>query len=156
MWYDAVADGGTPMCEALRQAATHLLDWCDAHPNNFPPVVIHLTDGESTDGNPESIGEQLRQISTDDGQLIFMNCFSSVGATDEDGIAFPSSDNRLPTDYARLLYRMSSTLPTLMVETARNKRFAVDEQSRAFIWRASTEQIIEFLQIGTSHAANTR
>ena len=25
-------------------------EWCDAHPNSYPPTILHVTDGQSTDG----------------------------------------------------------------------------------------------------------
>src|SRR5205823_793651 len=42
IWFDAKADDGTPMCAAIKLAAETLLDWCDAHPASFPPVVLNL------------------------------------------------------------------------------------------------------------------
>jgi hypothetical protein len=40
------------MCGALGQAQTVVQSWLSQHPDCFPPVVIHITDGESTDGDP--------------------------------------------------------------------------------------------------------
>src|SRR5579884_1283280 len=51
IWFDAVCKGGTPMCAALDAAATILSGWLAQHPDSFPPIVINITDGESTDGN---------------------------------------------------------------------------------------------------------
>ncbi|MBI3950237.1 MAG: VWA domain-containing protein [Acidobacteria bacterium] len=52
IWLDPVHNGGTPMCEALRRAKSLLEGWVVAHPTSYPPTVIHITDGESTDGDP--------------------------------------------------------------------------------------------------------
>jgi hypothetical protein len=54
IWFDAVAKGGTPMCGALRRARSILEPWVLEHPDSFPPIVINITDGESTDGDPTS------------------------------------------------------------------------------------------------------
>lgn len=32
-----------------------MVAWCDAHPDSYPPTVLHVTDGESNDGEPEEI-----------------------------------------------------------------------------------------------------
>ena len=53
VWFNPKNAGGTPMCAALTRAAELLVEWCDAHPRSYPPTVIHVTDGMSTDGSPE-------------------------------------------------------------------------------------------------------
>ena len=52
IWFDPTADNGTPMCEAFQKATGIIQNWLEQHPESFPPVVINITDGESTDGNP--------------------------------------------------------------------------------------------------------
>ncbi len=49
VWYRRPPKGvmsGTPMCAALDYVRIFAAEWCANHPNGFPPVVIHLTDGE--------------------------------------------------------------------------------------------------------------
>ena len=53
IWFDPVANGGTPMCKAAAEAHRILKGWLKGHRDCFPPVVIHITDGEATDGNAE-------------------------------------------------------------------------------------------------------
>jgi len=74
VWFSPEASGGTPMCEAIRLAAQEVAMWCDAHPDAYPPTVLHVTDGESSDGDPESLANQLTQISTNDGEVLFSTC----------------------------------------------------------------------------------
>lgn len=50
VWFDPHASGGTPMCAALRMAGKLVADWCREHPRSFPPTVLHISDGEATDG----------------------------------------------------------------------------------------------------------
>jgi len=148
VWFSAKADGGTPMCDALTLAAGVLVDWCDAHPDSFPPVVIHLTDGGSTDGDPEPISNQVRQISTNDGQVILMNVY--VSAKGARSIAFPETDESLNDPFAELLFRMSSTLVASMARAAIDLGYQdATEKSRAFMFNAKTEDIVSFFEIGT-------
>ena len=135
------------MCAALVLAAQSLLDWADAHPSAFPPVLIHLSDGEPTDGDPEPLSHDIRQISTDDGQVTFMNIHISGVSSRE--IAFPDSDQTLPDQYARLLFRMSTILPPAMTSRAREHGFEVHDESRAFMFNAKAEKIVQFFDIGT-------
>ncbi|NIL95916.1 MAG: VWA domain-containing protein, partial [Planctomycetales bacterium] len=52
VWIDPVAEGGTPMCHVLHHAHGLLKKWITAHSDSFPPLVVHITDGESQDGDP--------------------------------------------------------------------------------------------------------
>ncbi len=153
VWFDPRADGGTPMCAALNLAGQTLIDWCEAHPASFPPVVLNLTDGESTDGDPEIFAEQLRQIATDDGEAILYN--AHITRLPQAPIAFPDSEGVLPDQFARLLFRMSSPLVGGTLEAARREGYRVGERSRGYMYNVKTEQVIQFFDIGT-RAANLR
>ena len=147
VWFEPVASGGTPMREALTKAAEELVIWCDAHPESYPPTVLHVTDGASTDGDPEEIAGHLRQIRTNDGELLLLNIH--VSALGNDPIRFPASDSGLPDDYAKLLFRMSSQLPDHLVRFAQEKGNKVGTESRGFMFNAEAAEIVDFFDIGT-------
>src|SRR5262249_5046515 len=73
VWYrkppDAAMNGG-PTGAALEYVKNIASAWCDSHRSSFPPVVIHLTDGEANDGDPEPRAEGLKALSTQDGSLL--------------------------------------------------------------------------------------
>jgi len=149
VWFEARADGGTPMCEAITRAAEELVRWCDAHPDSYPPTVLHITDGASTDGDPEELAKHLQQIQTGDGPVLMFNLhLGSTGAP----IEFPSSESVLGDEYARMLFRMSSPIPQHLAEVAQEKGFAVNSESRAFMFNAEAAQLVEFFDIGTRAA----
>lgn len=83
VWFEAAANGGTPYAgEASTKAIEEMAIWCDAHSEKLPTDSYHITDGESTDGNPEDIASQLRLISTNDGEVLLLNLHvSSEGGT---------------------------------------------------------------------------
>lgn len=99
VWFEPKNSGGTPMCEAMRRAAEVLVEWSDAHPNCYPATVIHVTDGQSTDGDPEQIAAQLRQISTNDGQVLLFNLH--IDATESAPVIFPATEGVLPDQYSK-------------------------------------------------------
>ncbi len=147
VWFEPQASGGTPMCEAITKAAEELVGWCDSHPGCYPPTVLHITDGESTDGDPESMASQLRQIQTNDGASLLFNLHvSSVGSAP---IEFPASETGLPDAYSKMLFRMSSQLPDHLIRFAREKGFSVGMESRGFMFNADAIQIVDFFDIGT-------
>jgi hypothetical protein len=90
--------------------ACELLDtWIAEHPDSFPPIVIHLTDGESSDGDPTPYANSLKQRATSDGNVLFLNCcLSSVAAG---SCLFKENDEALSDGHARRLFEMSSFLP---------------------------------------------
>lgn len=147
VWFDPIATGGTPMREALTKAAEELVVWCDSHPESYPPTILHVTDGESTDGDPEEIAGHLRQIRTNDGEVLILNIHvSSLG---NDPIRFPASDASLPDNYAKLLFRMSSPLPEHLTRFAHEKGHVVSSESRGFMFNAEAAELVDFFDIGT-------
>lgn len=147
VWFEALASGGTPMCQAITKAAEELVAWCDSHPNCYPPTVLHITDGESTDGNPEPLASQLSQIQTSDGPVLMFNLHVSTSGAN--AVEFPASENGLPDEYAKLLFKMSSPLPEHLIRVAQEKDFKVGMESRGFMFNADAVQIVDFFDIGT-------
>lgn len=147
IWFDAIANGGTPMCEALTRAHQILSDWLAQHPGCFPPIVINITDGEATDGDPTAAATKLQDLTSDDGNILLFNVhLSSQRAAP---IEFPDSEAGLPDKYAELLFRLSSALPEYMRSIAQQEGFAVSENTRGFVFNADMVAVIRFLDIGT-------
>jgi hypothetical protein len=155
VWFDAVANAGTPMCAGLRQAQAILQPWVATHPSAYPPIVINLTDGEATDGDPIGPAQALKQLATDDGNVLVFNChISSAMGTP---VVFPEEETGLPPDaYARQLFQMSSVLPQTLREAAKSTGFAVGSQARGFAFNAELVDVIRFLDVGTRSATQLR
>ncbi len=147
VWFEPHASGGTPMCQAITRAAEELVAWCDTHPDSYPPTILHITDGESTDGDPESLATQLGQIQTNDGAVLMFNLHISTSGGDP--VEFPSSELTLPNNFAKLLFRTSSVLPEHLIRFAQEKGFSVGMEARGFMFNADAVQIVDFFDIGT-------
>ncbi len=148
VWLEPVASGKTPMCEAFRQAIHIVEDWVSDHPHSFPPVVLNITDGQSTDGDPSSLASSLTSMQTEDGNVLLFNMHvSSEGGAQE--AKFPDSSDGLLDDYAVLLYGMSSILPAQMRESASELGVPTSASSRGFIYEADPVAVVQFLEIGT-------
>jgi hypothetical protein len=147
VWIDPQHDGGTPMCAAMGMIAETVAEWCDSHPSSYPPTIVHVTDGQSTDGDPEEIAEAVKGISTNDGEVLLFNLHVDTKSGDE--IVFPSSEDELPDDYARLLFRMSSTVPDHLISVAQSMGYDVTDDSRFFAYKAGMDFIGHFFEIGT-------
>ncbi len=147
VWFEPRASGGTPMCSAITRAAEDLAAWCDAHPNSYPPTVLHVTDGESTDGDPEQLANTLRQFNTADGNILLLNLHVSAQAGNP--VTFPAGESGLPDQYAKLLFRMSSQLPEHLIKVAQEKGHSVSFESRGYVFNGEAAEIVDFFDIGT-------
>ncbi len=147
VWFDPRSTGGTPMCEALRQVATHLVGWCNSHERSYPPTIIHVTDGESGDGNPEQIAQQLQQISTQDGNVLLFNLH--IDNREGTEIIFPASESSLPDQHSKILFHCSSPFPPHLIKVAQDAGYQVSTESRFFGYRCNIEKIVDFFEIGT-------
>ncbi|WP_338254099.1 hypothetical protein [Dictyobacter halimunensis] len=110
VWVKAKAGGGTPMCMALEQARDLAQEWATNHPDSYPPVIINVTDGVASDGDPSELARQISEIRTNDGHALLFN----VHITDFNlaPVTYPVSSEELPADeYARLLFDISSEIP---------------------------------------------
>lgn len=147
VWFDPVADNGTPMTAAFKRAFSILQHWVTSNNSSFPPIVINITDGESTDGDPSQVARALQALTTSDGNTLVFNVHLS--STRAAPIAFPDDEGSLPDQYARLLFGISSQLPDFMRETARQYGYSPAANSRGFVFNAGIEDLISFLIIGT-------
>ncbi len=99
IWFDPVANGGTPMTQALTRGHAILSQWVAQHITSFPPTVIHITDGESTDGDPSGAAESIRTLTTKDGNVLLFNVH--ISSQHAAPIEFPDNETGLPDQYAQ-------------------------------------------------------
>lgn len=147
IWVDPITNGATPMVEALGVAEELLTAWAAEHPASFPPIVINLTDGMSTDGDPQPVASRIRSVKTNDGPALMFNVHLSSASMAE--VLLPSSQDTLPDDFAARLFAMSSELPVQMAEAASTLGYRLQPGARGFLYNAQATSVIEFLDIGT-------
>lgn len=148
VWFDPVANNGTPMCQALGRVAGILKTWLAAHPDCFPPVVVHITDGESTDGDPTGAMGAITGLSSTDGSVLLFN-FHISGNSQVTSVSFPDSSAALPDQYSKLLFEGASPLTVFMRSVAKEHGFVLGEGARGFVLNADLTLIIQALDIGT-------
>ncbi len=146
-WFSPVAYGDTPMCAAFGRARAVLEGWLAEHPRSFPPIVVNITDGESTDGDAAPHALALQALTSADGHLLLFNLHLSSDLNEP--IIFPVQERYLPDDFARKLHRMSSVLPEQMREAANRQGLMLDEGARGFAFNADISAIVQFLDVGT-------
>jgi len=147
IWIDPIANGSTPMCQAFSLVGQILDDWLSQKRMGFPPTVLHLTDGESTDGDPTAVARQILSRSTSDGQVLLMNCH--VSARHSTKVEFPNDDSLLPDDLARTLFGISSVLPEAFHRAASEIGIRFSEGTRGFVFNGDPVSVVQFFEIGT-------
>ena len=154
VWFEAKATGRTPMCEAMKLAKQYLEVFLGRFAACYPPLVINITDGMATDGDPLPIARSLQQLTSQDGKVLLFNTHVSVAQAP--AILFPAVEDNLPDNFAKLLFRMSSALPPRLLEAARADKFPVAPGARGFVFNADLVSVIRFLDIGTRVAQSVR
>lgn len=153
IWFEPIANGPTPMCQALTHAHSILQTWLTDHSTSFPPIVINITDGEATDGDPGKPAQDLMNLKSIDGNVLLFNIHTSSNKATP--IIFADQETILPDEFAKLLFSMTSELPEYMKGIAQKEGFPVTATTRGFVFNATPVDIISFLDIGT-RASNLR
>ena len=65
VWLRPRAKFGNPVCAALTAASECLRDWIFQHRRSFPPIVIHVTDGEYAFDDPEPQAQEIMGLATE-------------------------------------------------------------------------------------------
>jgi hypothetical protein len=146
VWVEPLANAATPMCEALDRTFTVLEDWVQRNPRSFPPIVLNLTDGEATDGDPTGPAQRVRSLSTADGSVLLFNLH--ISAEPAEPTAFPSSADGLP-EAGKRLFRISDVMPAAMRVAALDLGLTVEAGSRGFVFNSDITSIVHFLDVGT-------
>ncbi|HXG09603.1 MAG TPA: hypothetical protein VNK04_07420 [Gemmataceae bacterium] len=154
VWCEPTGEGKTPMCQALSLAREVLAKFLKEYPACYPPLAINITDGMPTDGNPQAAAAALRSLTSTDGNVLLFN--AHLSSRTDPSVEFPDTEEGLPDDFARLLFRMSSRLPAKLQEAARAEGYPANDATRGFVFNADLVAVVRFLDIGTKVAHSVR
>lgn len=154
-WINPIAKAGTPMANAFNNAFRLANDWINwgNHSECFPPIIINITDGAPTDagsGNKNLLREieNISGLGTALGHPLILNIHISEGKGDE--LLFPETINtKSTTQYAQLLFNISSYLTPEMIETARSKGYNIGVGAKGYVYNGNAKQLYDFLSIGS-------
>jgi len=151
IWFEAIANGGTPMGSAIGRAIEVVTRWLSDHGGtmDFPPIVMNITDGEADPADqPDAPARRLTDLTSGNGRVLLFNLHLSEDAGSP--VMFPDSDAGLDARFARQLYALSSVLPLPMRRLAANEGFnEITDRSRGFVYNADMTALINFIDIGT-------
>jgi len=111
---------GTDAAAAFQAALPRLQNALakDLFKDSFPPIVFHLTDGESA-SDAEPVAQQIMNLSSSDGNVLIVNGYigTSTALSYKDNNDFPGylTEQEVGTNPDNLrLFRMSSIMPDSM------------------------------------------
>jgi len=149
IWFEAVGSGRTPMCAALAKAKVILAPWVAAHADSFPPIIVNITDGEASDGDPTQAMRDLRALSTGDGSALLFNVLVTQKAGDRK-VIYPADPEDMWDRTSATLYDSSSELPPAMLsEAGRTLGRELPAGARGVVLNAGMLDLIKALEIGT-------
>jgi hypothetical protein len=152
IWIESLAEGSTPLNAAFTHTCRLVARWCDEHPGSYPPTVICVTDGDSTDGDFSRPAKVLTSLHTDDGEVLLFNLHVDSRAGTE--ILYPDSPGSLDA-FGKKLFELSSPFPPHLRSRAASSEIRVADGSRFFAYRAGSESASRFFELGTRPARMT-
>ena len=145
IWIEAIYNQRAPMNEAMSYTLDLVSEWISGHPESFPPVIVHITDAQPTDGDPRKLAEALRSLQTVNGRVIQLNCF--LDRYSNESAIFLDQADILSNDFAKLFFEMSSPLPKAWLERITTlTSIQPSRAARAFIYNSSTTLLASILK----------
>lgn len=161
IYVEPIAQGLTPMGDALNMANKLISVWIERKPECPAPVVINVTDGMPFEG-PDVHDEPLKSINaanaimamhTLDGSPLVFNVH--IGDAKKK-VRFPEAESALISEEAKLLFKLSSKVPASYRKAATKFGFDLNEDSRGFVSNADPDTLVNFINFGTSGAVNVK
>lgn len=154
-WLKPLAKYQTPMLSALKKASILLEEWITSHDDgdHYPPIVFNITDGAATDAKEDELLEaakHIKSLHTTDGHTLLFNIH--IDHRLHDSVFFPRRNSELPNDaYAKILYNMSSVLPSCFNDIIANARKEdITGNYTAMVFNGNAQALVMALEFGTS------
>lgn len=147
-WFDPVAGGGTPMNAAFDVAVKAVNDWVKRRDDSFPPIIINITDGESTDADPSPSARDLTGLSTSQGNALLFTAYLGAGGGKQ--ILYPDQPPTGLSSWATTMFNVSSVVPEVLRSNAESMNVKISPRGRGFLFNASLDEVSGLVNFGTS------
>ncbi len=147
--------GDTLAKAAFTKAQGLCEQWVADWPNALPPIVLNITDGEYTDGDPRPLIRAIEEIATPHGNALVFNCHLSD--VDGDPTSFPTAaDAESFSGNRARLFEQSSELPRSMVTAAQEHGYDIQFGARGYVYNAEVHALADFFSVGTAGRLRVR
>ena len=139
--------GNTPMCQALRRINTRFTKEMKQGANGGTmPVLLLISDGEPTDGDPEPLAKELQELG-----VTIIGCYITSHDIGTPRTLFESAKNSWPSG-AQLMFKMSSIISEdspLKYHLLR-QGWTIPAQAKAFVQANHSETLEEIVGLALS------
>jgi hypothetical protein len=153
IWIESGAEGSTPMRAAVRHARELLEQWFAARAEAYFAMVLLITDGMPTDGDPLPEALALGQSRCAGIPPLLMTVHVSADP-EVKPIDFPSSESELNSEHSRLMYRMASVVPPEMRAQGLSQDLVLKPNARA-AFTTSPRRLSTLFRLGTHTVLQT-
>ena len=159
IFLEPIANGLTPMGDALSFAKQLIEGWIQKKPDNPAPIIINVSDGMPYNGNQSTPTEEMDKtitaannimaITTNDGNPLIFNAHIGEGIGKK--IELAENESELGGDeMAQILFKISSKVPDAYKAAAIKQELNVKDSSKGFVSNADPETLIKFINFGSS------
>lgn len=160
IFVEPAAKGLTPMGKALEFTKTLIESWLSKKPDHPAPVIINISDGlpyigEGFDEKTKAIdaANTIINLSCQDGNPLIFNAHIGDASTK---CICSASEEELPDEQAKFLFKISSKIPESYKEAAKKLGLSVQQDSKGFVSNADPETFIKFINFGSSGGSNDK
>ncbi|MBY0549937.1 MAG: hypothetical protein K2W95_21870 [Candidatus Obscuribacterales bacterium] len=150
VWVRPKAAGQARMCAGLGSALKLARDFVADNPTSHPPIIVNISGGAVSDGDPRPLANAIKEIQSADGNVLLFNvCLP--GRPDDEMINFPDDPGQLPDHLAaKAMWDMSSPLLVKMIHLAREYQIDISPRARGFAWNSDVTAIAGLLEMCTA------
>ena len=158
IFLEPLANGLTPMGDALEFAKQLIEGWNQRKPDNPAPIIINVSDGMPYNGSSTNPLEEMNKavasansimnISTNDGNPLVFNAHIGDGVNEKK--CAENESELVGDEEAQFLFKISSKIPDTYKPAARKYDLKIGENSRGFVSNAGPETLITFIDFGSS------
>lgn len=150
VWVRPKAVGPARMCGGLSSALKLARDFVSDNPTSHPPIIVNISGGSVSDGDPRPLANGIKEIQSADGNVLLFNvCLP--GRPEDEMINFPDDPGQLPDHLAaKAMWDMSSPLLIKMIHMAREYSIDISPRARGFAWNSDVTAIAGLLEMCTA------
>ncbi len=150
IFIEPLANGLTPMADALLFTKELIEGWLQKKPDNPAPIIINISDGlpftgdtvESEIKKSITIANDIMSINSGDGNPLIYNAHIGDSGTEH---KFPSTKTELADEQAQFLFEISSPVPDSHNQSAKKKGIEIKEREA----EEAALLFIEFIEFGS-------
>jgi hypothetical protein len=151
VWYAPTLGVKAPQVAAFKYCHELICRWAaTAGPNPGVPLVLHISGGGSSDGNPHAAVTKFMELATPAGPVLLLQAHVA-GNAEVVTAAYPCSHVYLTMGSARDLFRRCSLLPPHLVSALKQASVNVNPNARGLIYNAKISDLIRCFGLVAAH-----